>query len=132
MKMLRKVSIAALVLVFWFTAVRPVAAVDLATAFGVSGAPLPTPVFPGPGCRFTATHAGNTSIDQVSISANGSDSAVVTLSCNGVSVTAALPSIEVNGHQVNNVAFPQTVTSSAPGIWTVTVAGKIQFTVTAQ
>jgi nitrous oxidase accessory protein NosD len=111
---------------------RPALAVDLATAFGVGGAPLPAPVFPGPGCAFSATHAGGTSLLGVNITANGIDSAVVTLLCNGVSVTASLPSIEVNGHQVNNVAFPQTVTSSAAGVWTVTVAGKIQFTVTAQ
>ena len=123
---------------FWLLALTllalasPANAVDLATAFGVAGAPLSNLTTPGHACFFQATHGSSIAIGEVTITANGSDSAVVTLLCNGVSITATLPSIDVNGHQVSSVAFPQTVTSSAPGSWTVTVAGKIQFTVVAQ
>lgn len=111
---------------------RSAAAVDLATAFGVAGAGFPAPRTFANDCHFQATHAGNPSLGQVNITANGTDSAVITLLCSGVSFTGTLPSIDVNGHQVSSVAFPQIVTSSAAGVWTVTVAGQIQFTVTAQ
>jgi hypothetical protein len=103
-------------------------AVDLATAFGVAG--LPTNVQFNT-CQFQAVHAGSTSLGEVTIAANGSDSATITLVCNGISVTTSLPSISVNGHQVNSVSFPQTVTSSAAGVWRM-IVGPLTFTVTAQ
>jgi hypothetical protein len=92
------------------------AAVNLSTAFGVSG--IPTAVQTN-NCYFLSTHGTSQSINSATITADGIDSAVIQLICNGVPMTTTIPSFSVNGNQVTNVAFPQTVTASAPCSWTI-------------
>jgi hypothetical protein len=113
---------------WWLIASAAARAVDLTAAFG-SGAVTRGSL--SSGCQLLASHAGSTFANAVNLIANGTDSAVITVMCQGVSFTQTIPIITVNGTDVANVKFPQTVTSSAPGVWVINI-GTSSLSVIAQ
>lgn len=105
-------------------------AVDLTMAFGAGQSIAAiAPQY----CQVQATHGSSQVLTgSVVITHGGSDSAVISVSCLGTAITGSFPSITVNGVGVSNVAFPQTVTSTASGVWVVQIGSLGAFTIIAQ
>lgn len=108
---------------------------NLEAVFGSPYVPPPTPE----ACKFVSTYPGDCTVSsgqyagQPCITANGIDPVTTALeTASGVAINSANVSVTSSGgvNFYKAVAWPQTVVSSVPGAWTVTVIGAYSCAVT--